>query len=75
MKLLVAAPIFGIRTIRECLDGELVWLPDPCPDSVRDPGGPCSCGQTFTGLDTDGLTTTAMVRDFPELTPDLFRLK
>jgi len=75
MKLLVAAPTFGTRSIRECVEGELVWVPDPCPTSLRNPEGPCSCASTFTGLETDGLTTTAMVRDFPELSPDLFRLK
>jgi len=75
MQVLVAAPHFSIRTSHGCIDGELVWFPDPCPDSKRDPDGPCSCAQTFTGLDSDGYTTTAVVREVPELTPDLFRLR
>lgn len=75
MKVLVAAPDFSAPMVRECVNGEFVWFPDPCPDSRRNPDGPCSCAKTFTGLDSDGLSTTAMIADVPGLTPDLFRLR
>ena len=41
---------------------------DPCLISRRDPDGPCSCGRVFSGLTTGGTTTTAVVREFPDLT-------
>lgn len=46
---------------------------DPCPESLRDPDGACSCGRTFSGLETDGLTTAAVVIERSELTPEQFR--
>ena len=48
-----------------CIDGELVWMIDPCPLSRRHPDGPCGCGRSFSGMSTDGYTTTAVVRDIP----------
>jgi hypothetical protein len=73
VKYLVAAtPIFSPQA-SSCRDGEPVWLVDACPDSVRDPDGPCSCGRTFSGLYSGGTTTWAVVVDDPALTHDRFR--
>lgn len=55
--------------LNDCVEGELVWLLRPCPQSVRDPAGRCPCGRSFAGLSSHGYTTTALVRDIPWLTP------
>jgi hypothetical protein len=49
-----------------CTEGELVWLPDPCPDGRR--RGTCDCVRTFAGVASHRRTTTAMVRDLDGLT-------
>ena len=72
MKVLVATSITqGERATdsTDCIDGELVWMLDPCPTSVRDPDGPCECGRSFSGMNSHGSTTTAMIRDIPYITP------
>jgi hypothetical protein len=46
-----------------CVDGELVWLRDICPDSRRRPDGPCPCARSFAGLSSNQDTTTAIVRE------------
>lgn len=51
-----------------CVEGELVWMLDPCPNSKRNPDGPCACGRSFSGMSSHGYTTTALVRDIPWLT-------
>ena len=51
-----------------CIEGELVWMLDVCPDSRRRPDGKCPCGRSFRGLCSDEETTTALVKDFPDLT-------
>ncbi|RNE62293.1 hypothetical protein EEJ31_08700 [Cryobacterium tepidiphilum] len=53
----------------ECIEGELVWMIDPCPNSVRNPLGFCPCGRSFKGMNSHGETTTAKVRDISWLTP------
>jgi len=30
-----------------CVEGELVWMVDPCPLSTRHPDGPCACGHVL----------------------------
>ena len=54
----------------DCVDGELVWMLDPCPESRRRPYGPCGCGRSFQGMNSHGSTTTGIVREFPGLTPE-----
>lgn len=49
----------------DCIDGELVWMLDPCAVSKRNPDGPCGCGRSFSGMSSHEYTTTAMVRDIP----------
>jgi hypothetical protein len=49
------------RDFTDCISGELVWMLDPCPASRRNPNGPCGCGRSFTGMSSDGSTTTAVV--------------
>lgn len=46
-----------------CIEGEIVWAPTPCAASRRDPFGECACGRSFSGLETDGASTTAMVEE------------
>lgn len=48
----------------DCIEGELVWMLDPCAESRRNPYGVCGCGRSFSGMNSHGSTTTAMVRDF-----------
>lgn len=54
----------------EGIDGELVFMVDACPLSRRYPYGPCDCGITFRGMVSDGVTSTALVRDLEQLTLD-----
>ncbi|AMB59173.1 DUF7715 family protein [Microterricola viridarii] len=54
--------------IMDGIEGELVYLVDPCPTSRRFPYGPCDCGITFRGCFSEGVTTTAMVRDIDDVT-------
>ena len=71
MKALVAtAETQGSRKsdFTNCIDGELVWMLDPCPVSRRYPDGPCGCGRSFSGLSSHAYTTTAVVREIPGLT-------
>lgn len=60
----------GARTsdMMTCIEGELVWMVDPCPLSMRYPEGPCACGRTFSGMYSAGETSTALVRDIEGLT-------
>ena len=44
-----------------CVEGELVWLQDPCDRDKNDPDGPCGCGRGFAGAASHRATTTAMV--------------
>ena len=52
----------------DCVEGELVWMLDACPESRRKPDGKCPCGRSFRGLSSDRGTTTALVTDLPDLT-------
>ena len=66
MKILVATRATQgakARDFTNCVSGELVWVLDPCPTSLRDPDGRCGCGRSFTGMSSDGSTTTAVVRE------------
>jgi hypothetical protein len=44
-----------------CVEGELVWIQEPCDRDRRDPDGPCGCGRGFAGAASHRATTTAMV--------------
>lgn len=71
MKVLVATELKqGARPsdVMEGVEGELVYLADPCPSGRRFPYGPCDCGITFRGCFSEGVTTTAMVRDIHDVT-------
>ena len=52
----------------ECVEGELLWMLEPCPASRRNPDGRCDCGRMFMGMSSQRVTTTAIVRDIPWLT-------
>ena len=44
-----------------CVEGELVYLQDPCDRDRRDPDGGCGCGRAFSGMSSRRATTTARV--------------
>lgn len=45
-----------------CVDGELVYMQEPCGRDLRDPeGGGCGCGRGFAGANSHRATTTAVV--------------
>jgi hypothetical protein len=44
-----------------CIEGELVWIQQPCGRDLRDPDGPCGCGRGFAGAASHRATSTAMV--------------
>lgn len=64
MKILVATGhMQGTRPddYHYCVDGELVWIQEPCDRDLRNPDGPCGCGRGFAGAASHRATTTAMV--------------
>ena len=44
-----------------CVDGELVYMQEPCASDLRDPDGPCGCGRGFAGTNSHHATSTARV--------------
>lgn len=44
-----------------CVEGELVYMQDPCGRDLRDPDGPCGCGRGFCGMNSHHATSTAKV--------------
>jgi hypothetical protein len=52
-----------------CVDGELVYMQEPCASDLRDPDGPCGCGRGFAGTNSHHATSTAVVVD-SELSAD-----
>jgi hypothetical protein len=54
-----------------CIEGELVWVPEPCEASARSTDTGCGCVRAFGGLASHRSTTTAVVRDLSGLTPEL----
>lgn len=44
-----------------CIEGELVWIQEPCCRDRNDPDGPCGCRRGFAGAASHRATTTAMV--------------
>lgn len=55
-----------------CIEGELVWMLEPCPYSRWAPYGDCGCGRSFSGMNSLQSTTTARVCDVPGLTRDYY---
>ena len=51
-----------------CIEGELVWMLEPCPYSRWAPYGDCGCGRSFSGMNSLQSTTTARVSDVAGLT-------
>lgn len=76
MKVLVATSLTqGTKAsdVMQCIDGELVFMVDACPYGRRQPyGGVCDCGITFRGMTSDGVATTAVVREMPGLSIDAY---
>lgn len=50
------------------IDGELVWISEPCTTDRRRIGNGCGCGRSFAGLASHRAMTTAEVRELPEMT-------
>jgi hypothetical protein len=64
MKILVATSFTqgtSPSDYHHCIEGELVWLQEPCDRDKNDPDGPCGCGRGFAGAASHRATTTAMV--------------
>lgn len=51
-----------------CLDGELVWVAEPCGRDRQGDRHSCGCGRAFAGMASHRSTTTAVVRNLPQLT-------
>ncbi len=75
MKVLVATSrTQGARSddFNWCVEGELVWVQEPCwRDKRRDPRS-CGCGRAFAGLASHRSTTTAAVKELPWMTVDRY---
>lgn len=66
MKILVATRLTqgtAPTDYHHCVEGELVWIQEPCDRDLRDPSMPCGCGRGFAGAASHRATTTAMVVD------------
>jgi hypothetical protein len=65
MRLLtVTARTQGWRADDSCdgVEGELVWMPNPCGGSMLQPDAPtCNCHRIFGGVSSGGASTTALV--------------
>ena len=64
MRILVATGLTqGVKhnDYHHCVEGELVWIQEPCSRDKDDPNGPCGCGRGFAGAASHRATTTAMV--------------
>ena len=64
MKILVATRLTqgtASTDYHHCVEGELVWIQEPCDRDLRDSSMPCGCGRGFAGLASHRATTTAMV--------------
>ena len=56
----------------EGIDGELVWIPEPCERGWRLGASGTRCARGFLGVATNEGTTTAMVKDVEPLTLSLY---
>ena len=75
MKVLVATSrTQGARAtdFNECVEGELVWTPEPCDYGRRRGGRWARCARGFLGLASHTGTTTAEVKDLPWLTMEKY---
>jgi hypothetical protein len=75
MKVLVATRLSqGRRDLDfdDCVEGELVWITDPCRRGLAPDHAYCSCSITFVGVASFGMTTTALVADLEALTPERY---
>jgi hypothetical protein len=71
MKILVATGLtqgMEVNDYHYCIEGELVWIQEPCDRDRRNPDGPCGCGRGFAGAASHRATTTAIVVE-SEMTP------
>jgi len=48
-----------------CIDGELLWIAEPCATDAKRLPNSCGCGRAFAGLASHRATTTALVADLP----------
>lgn len=48
-----------------CIEGEMLWIQEPCAWDKREPDSPCGCSRGFAGMSSHRATTTAMVVDSP----------
>lgn len=46
-----------------CVDGQPVWIQEPCDRDRREPNGGCGCSRGFAGAASHRATTTALVAD------------
>lgn len=71
MKILVATALtqgMASNDYHYCIEGELVWIQEPCASGRDEPDGGCGCGRGFAGAASHRATTTAMVVE-SEMTP------
>ena len=64
MKILVATGLTqgtNPSDYHHCVEGELVWIQEPCDLDRRNLDGGCGCGRGFAGAASHRATTTAMV--------------
>jgi hypothetical protein len=50
------------------VEGELVWIQEPCATDMRRLPNACGCGRGFAGLASHRATSTVKVVDRPQLT-------
>ncbi|MDT5065484.1 MAG: hypothetical protein QOK02_1639 [Mycobacterium sp.] len=71
MKILVATALtqgMASNDYHYCVEGELVWIQEPCARGRDEPDSGCGCGRGFAGAASHRATTTAIVVE-SEMTP------
>lgn len=54
-----------------CVEGELIWIQEPCDSGKRDPEDGCGCARGFAGAASHRATSTAYVADSDMTLADL----
>lgn len=53
-----------------CVEGELIWIQEPCGRDIRREPKSCGCGRGFAGLSSHQATTTAKIVELDDFTMD-----